>query len=151
MDRKRKRRYGTDTVPLSHYHGELNFARPTWEDMIIAYSTIPGFTSQRDHDRGTWFIQSLVEVFMNHARDTEIIDLLRMTSLYLSKFTNPQGEKQTCNIELRHLYKKLYFKPGLKGNGRRISDAKMSPVTLRRSLSTPPASPARRPQADLDD
>ena len=30
-----------DTVPIPSY-GELNTARPTWEDMIIAYSTIPG-------------------------------------------------------------------------------------------------------------
>lgn len=76
---------------------------------------ISGFTSQRDHHSGTWFIQSLVETFMNHAHDRELIDLLRMTSDYLSKFTNADGEKQTCNVEMRHLYKRIYFKPGLKG------------------------------------
>ena len=112
---------------------------------------ILGFTSQRDHHSGTWFIQSLVETFMNHAHDRELIDLLRvrknnfqkikfkknnndnhnflkiyklfdyfflnlqMTSDYLSKFTNVDGEKQTCNVEMRHLYKRIYFKPGLKG------------------------------------
>jgi hypothetical protein len=35
--------------------------RPTWEDMIIAYSSLPGYASVRDHEKGTWFIQSLVE------------------------------------------------------------------------------------------
>jgi len=149
--RNLKRQRGDyDTVPIPTY-GELNTARPTWEDMIIAYSTIPGFTSQRDHQSGTWFIQALVETFMNHAHDRELIDLLRMTSDYLSKFTNADGEKQTCNVEMRHLYKRIYFKPGLKGkDGRRISmDAsKMSPQSLRRSLSTPPSSPARRIQND---
>ena len=39
----------------------------------------PGYASLRDHDKGTWFIQSLVEVFMVHAHDTELVDLLRMT------------------------------------------------------------------------
>jgi hypothetical protein len=39
---------------------------------------ILGFTSQRDHHSGTWFIQSLVETFMNHAHDRELIDLLRV-------------------------------------------------------------------------
>ena len=39
---------------------DLNWQRPTWEDMVIAYSTLPGFTSNRDHELGTWFIQSLV-------------------------------------------------------------------------------------------
>jgi len=149
--RNLKRQRGDyDTVPIPTY-GELNTARPTWEDMIIAYSTIPGFTSQRDHHSGTWFIQALVETFMNHAHDRELIDLLRMTSDYLSKFTNADGEKQTCNVEMRHLYKRIYFKPGIKGkDGRRISmDAsKLSPQSLRRSLSTPPSSPARRIQND---
>ena len=74
----------------------------------------------RDHQHGTWFVQSLVEVFMTHAHDTELVclplltvcllrstlqniqvDLLRMTSERLSHFTNEQGEKQTCNVEMR--------------------------------------------------
>lgn len=149
----RKRRIGTDydTVPMISYQmGELNSARPTWEDMIIAYSTIPGFTSQRDHNHGTWFIQALVETFMNHAHEKELIDLLRMTSDYLSRFTNDKGEKQTCNVEMRHLYKRIYFNPGFPRD-RRVSGPNMSPVTLRRSLSTPPSSPRRRPDSYYHD
>ena len=65
----KKRRHGQDTYPINDF-GEVNKARPTWEDMIIAYSTIPGFVSNRDHVSGTWFIQSLVEVFMNHGTVT---------------------------------------------------------------------------------
>ncbi len=147
----RKRRIGTarDAVASDSFvFGELNAARPTWEDMIIAYSTIPGFTSLRDHDKGTWFIQSLVEVFMNHAHEKELIDLLRMTSDYLSRFTNDQGEKQTCNVEMRHLYKRIYFNPGFFMRKNKSG----SPAALRRSLSTPPASPLRvRHQTEDDD
>ena len=118
---KRGRRGSLDTDahsvldPWNTGHGDIDKARPTWEDMIIAYSTIPGFTSMRDHDKGTWFIQSLVEVFMNHAGEHELIDLLRMTSERLSGFKSELGEKQTCNIEMRHLYKKIYFQPGIFG------------------------------------
>lgn len=128
---KKRRAAGTDTdaLPSGPIVSDVSRARPTWEDMLIAYSTIPGYASIRDHENGTWFIQSLVEVFMNHAHDTELVDLLRMTSERLSQFTNEQGEKQTCNVEMRHLYKRIYFNPGL---GRPI---------LTRSLSTPPASP----------
>jgi hypothetical protein len=47
--------HGTDTdTNLFGDFGGMNKARPTWEDMIIAYSTIPGFASIRDHDKGTW-------------------------------------------------------------------------------------------------
>ena len=42
-----------------------------------------------------------------------MVDLHRMTSERLSLFTNEMGDKQTCNIELRHLYKRIYFNPGL--------------------------------------
>jgi len=91
---------------------QIDKARPTWEDMIIAYSTIPGYASMRDHDHGTWFVQALVEVFMTFACELELIDLLRTTSQYLSGFTNEHNEKQTCNVELRHLYKRIYFNPG---------------------------------------
>ena len=110
---KKRRNESLDAIANHADAGDVSKARPTWEDMIIAYSTIPGYASLRDHDKGTWFIQSLVEVFMTHAHDTELVDLLRMTSERLSHFTNEMGEKQTCNVEMRHLYKRIYFNPGL--------------------------------------
>jgi len=110
---KKRRAEGLDAIACTPDPSDIARARPTWEDMIIAYSTIPGYASLRDHDKGTWFVQSLVEVFMNHAHDTELVDLLRMTSERLSHFTNEMGEKQTCNIEMRHLYKRIYLNPGL--------------------------------------
>jgi len=149
----KRRREGIDSIPMS-ICSELDHARPTWEDMCIAYSTIPGYTSQRDPDKGTWFIQALVEIFMNHSHEKELIDLLRMTSDYLSKFTNSYGEKQTCNVEMRHLYKRIYFNPGIGGKSRlrRVSGTKtkMSPKPLRRSMSTPPSSPLAETNNDND-
>ena len=51
--RRRKRRAdASDTVPFGKNAGEISRARPTWEDMIIAYSTIPGYASIRDRDKG---------------------------------------------------------------------------------------------------
>jgi len=93
------------------FRDDLAWQRPTVEDMIIAYSTLPGFTSNRDHELGTWFIQSLVEVFQNHCAEWELVDLLRMTAERLSQFESQDREKQTCTIELRGLYKRLYFNP----------------------------------------
>ena len=55
MPQRKRRMHGTDTHTNSYANfGEVNKARPTWEDMIIAYSTIPGFASIREHDKGTW-------------------------------------------------------------------------------------------------
>ncbi len=92
---------------------------------------------------------------MNHACELELIDLLRMTSEYLSRFTNEFQEKQTCNVEMRHLYKRIYFNPGLATNTSSADSSKSSSSNaatavipgknnMRRSHSTPPASPRRQ-------
>ena len=104
----------SDAVPISPREVAGANHRPAWEDMVIAYSTIPGFASMRNHDMGSWFIQAIVEVFMEYANQHELIDLLRITSDYLSLFgeeIDSKLAKQTCNVEMRHLYKKVYFKP----------------------------------------
>jgi len=135
---KKRRAEALDAIACTPDACDIARARPTWEDMIIAYSTIPGYASLRDHEKGTWFVQSLVEVFMSHAHDTELVDLLRMTSERLSHFTNEMGEKQTCNVEMRHLYKRIYLNPGLGPQ-----PAPPTP-TLIRSVSTPPINPRQQ-------
>jgi hypothetical protein len=50
-------------------------------DILIGYSTLPGFTSNRDVYLGTWYIQAVCEVFMEHAWNTDVEDMLKMVSL----------------------------------------------------------------------
>jgi hypothetical protein len=52
-------------------------------DILIGYSTLPGFMSHRDKYLGTWYIQAVCEVFMEHACDTDVEDMLKMVSLSL--------------------------------------------------------------------
>ena len=76
---------------------------------------------------------------MTHAHDAELVDLLRMISEKLNQFTNEIGDKQTCNIEMRHLYMRIYFNPGLG-----------LPVTLlERFQSVPPCKPEKVEQKFL--
>ncbi len=35
---------------------------PTWEDMLIAYATVPGYVANRNINRGTWFVESICQV-----------------------------------------------------------------------------------------
>ena len=53
----------------------------TMSDVLIGYSTLPGFTSNRDVYLGTWYIQAVCEVFMEHAWNTDVEDMLKMVSL----------------------------------------------------------------------
>lgn len=52
-----------------------------YEDMLIVYSTIPGFVSYRDEYNGTWFIQILCEVFMNYAHKVHVRELFDMVGI----------------------------------------------------------------------
>eukprot|EP00092_Neocalanus_flemingeri_P007155 GFUD01007730.1.p1 GENE.GFUD01007730.1~~GFUD01007730.1.p1 ORF type:complete len:382 (+),score=76.81 GFUD01007730.1:41-1186(+) len=86
----------------------------TWEDMVIAYSTLPGYVANRDHFRGTWFIESICKIFMEKACDTPLRDMLDEVALDLKiNYISEVGTKQSFNYDVRHFYKKLYFNPGL--------------------------------------
>jgi len=50
-------------------------------DILIGYPTLPGFASHRDVYLGTWYVSAICEVFMEHACDTDIEDMLKMVSL----------------------------------------------------------------------
>ena len=85
----------------------------SWEDILIAYSTLPGYVANRDCAKGTWFVQSLCKIFMEHAHNTNLRDMLDLVALDLKQnFTSETGAKQSFNYDVRHFYKKLYFNPG---------------------------------------
>jgi len=85
----------------------------TWEDMLIAFATLPGYVSNRDHFRGTWFIECLCKVVMENAKDTSLRDMLDLVGLELREYESETGTKQSFSYDVRHFYRKLYFNPGL--------------------------------------
>ena len=106
---------------------------------------IPGFTSQRDLQSGTWFIQCLVKVFKRHFGEKELLELLKITQRELSKCTNSNGAKQTLEIVLRGISKNLFFESETPpsnptndtttGNGnRKKSVSEPTPVKKKRAL-----------------
>ena len=98
------------------YYILLNYLQEvSWEDMLIAYSTLPGYVSNRDHYRGTWFIESIckvrsvhgygfvqamVQVFMEHAKDMNLRDMLDEVVLVLSMYESEMGTKQSFNYDV---------------------------------------------------
>ena len=69
------------TSPRTQNDGCSSVDRHTMSDILIGFSTIPGFKSNRDKYLGTWYIQAICEVFMEHACDTDVEDMLKMVSL----------------------------------------------------------------------
>uniref|UniRef100_A0A0M3IVB9 CASPASE_P20 domain-containing protein n=1 Tax=Ascaris lumbricoides TaxID=6252 RepID=A0A0M3IVB9_ASCLU len=51
---------------------------PIEADILISYATTPGYVSWRNSMKGSWFIQSICEVFSKYAKDTDILSMLTM-------------------------------------------------------------------------
>ena len=105
------RKAQTDAIPVKPTTTQTK--DPSWQDMIIAFSTVPGYVAYRDPNHGSWFIESLVKVFMNSACDKDLLLLLRDVSDVMDKISHEDGYKQSFTWENRSFKRALYFNPGL--------------------------------------
>lgn len=60
-----------DEIDAAHY-----FKIPTHADFMIAYSTLPGFYSFRNTEKGSWFIRALVEVMSEYAHQFDLMSMM---------------------------------------------------------------------------
>ncbi|CAG9819065.1 unnamed protein product [Phaedon cochleariae] len=96
----RSERIQTDAKPIKvvKQHG----------DMLIAHSTLPGFYSLRDTQKGSWYIQSICNVFKDHAKKHDVETMLKIVDENLSR-CHPQYT-QTTSYESRG-FKRCYLNP----------------------------------------
>jgi len=88
--------------------------RPCWEDMLIVYSTIPGYIAMRDHYTGAWFVRCLCEEFSERAHDTPLRRMLDGAALRLSRVEGyDRGNMESCTYESVMFFKQLFFNPGM--------------------------------------
>lgn len=83
-----------------------------YSDILIGYCTIPGFQSHRDTQLGTWYTQIICDVFMNHAHDTHVEDLLKIVDHRMSNLQTTNGTMQTSMYE-NWGFKLCYLHPKL--------------------------------------
>lgn len=100
-------------IPKDVAVAERRFKEPSWEDMLIAYATLPGYVANRDIYRGTWFIECICQVLMDLACEMDLRDMLDEVGRRLTSYETDVGTKQSFSYEVRHFYKKLYFNPGM--------------------------------------
>ncbi|XP_015764875.1 PREDICTED: caspase-3-like [Acropora digitifera] len=101
--RQDEEREDSDSLPLGI---------PAHSDVLIGYDTLPGFLSYRDLRQGSWYIQSLVEVFSQYAFEEDVLRLLTFVNFNVSrKFETMPGFRQIPAPQST-LTKKLFFLPG---------------------------------------
>lgn len=62
-----------DALDSAHY-----FKIPTYADFMIAYSTLPGFYSFRNTEKGSWFIRSLIQVLADYHMEFDLLAMMTM-------------------------------------------------------------------------
>ena len=85
---------------------------PAEADFLLAYSTVPGFVSWRNSEKGSWFVQALCEIFMTYAGQEDLVSMLiRVNGKVAREFQSYKQKKQVPSPVVR-LTKKVYFFPG---------------------------------------
>ncbi|KAL5239178.1 hypothetical protein ACI65C_006588 [Semiaphis heraclei] len=84
-----------------------------YEDVFIAYATLPGCTAIRDPIDGSLFIQTLCNVFRENAYDTELSRMMCLVDIELDQLCSVvQHGFQTVEWSCRGFNKHFYFNPG---------------------------------------
>ncbi|CAF4843095.1 unnamed protein product [Pieris macdunnoughi] len=87
----------------------LNKRNRLFSDILIAHSTLPGNVSYRDPEEGSWYIQTLCEVFAARAHDCHVDKLFTLVDQHLHE----RFHIQTSSVDKWGFNKRLYLHPGL--------------------------------------
>ncbi|EDW40953.1 caspase Dronc [Drosophila sechellia] len=85
---------------------------PTLADTLWCYANTPGYVTHRETDTGSWYIQKFCQVMADHAHDTDLEDILKMTHASVGDKRSKKGSMQTGAYDNLGFNKKLYFNPG---------------------------------------
>ncbi|KAK9889618.1 hypothetical protein WA026_006992 [Henosepilachna vigintioctopunctata] len=83
------------------------------EDMLLGYATQSGHRAHRDPQFGSWYIQTICEVFMKKAYNTDIVQMLNEVDRNLKDFSTDNYTIQTSSYTSNGFNKLLYFNPGI--------------------------------------
>ncbi|XP_032904231.1 caspase-9 isoform X1 [Amblyraja radiata] len=82
---------------------------PTPSDILVSYSTFPGYVSWRDKKEGSWYIKTLVRVFSEFAKEEDLQTLLTRVTRNISENEEAIGVYKQIPGSFNFLRKHLYF------------------------------------------
>ncbi|XP_017784731.1 PREDICTED: caspase Dronc-like [Nicrophorus vespilloides] len=84
----------------------------TLSDLLVINSTLLNYESHRDIYVGTWYIQLMCEVFMEHSHNTHVEDMCKITQKRLQEQRSGNHSMQTS--EIRNIaFNLCYLNPGI--------------------------------------
>lgn len=82
---------------------------PTEADMLVAYSTVPGYVSWSNLQKGSWFIQALVDVFSSYAQSEDVVSMLVRVNGKVAREFESFNRKKQIPAPVIMLTKKVFF------------------------------------------
>uniref|UniRef100_L7M0M7 Putative caspase apoptotic cysteine protease n=1 Tax=Rhipicephalus pulchellus TaxID=72859 RepID=L7M0M7_RHIPC len=102
---------GAPAAGLDRADSTQTYMIPNHADILVAYSTVPGFLSWRNTVQGSWFIQALCPVLQEQADSMDLLSMLTVVNCHVAlKFESPTGEKQVPLVT-SSLLRQVWFKP----------------------------------------
>lgn len=84
---------------------------PAEADMLVAYSTVPGYVSWSNLQKGSWFVQALVDVFSEYAHKEDVVSMLVRVNGKVAREFESFNRKKQIPAPVIMLTKKVFFYP----------------------------------------
>lgn len=103
---KKKNSYSHQVDSLRHDGPTQSL--PAYSDTLTCISTVPGFTSIRHIEQGSWFIQTLCSKLIEFAGTKHFADIL---TVVCREVINKRGRNNQCMVPIYHstLHLDLYL------------------------------------------
>ena len=127
--------HGTDMTDGAHISGDLRVKRTTEQllnaafptdnaetfveketlpaeaDTLVAYSTVPGYVSWSNLQKGSWFVQAIVDVFSAYAHEEDVVSMLVRVNGKVAREFESVNRKKQIPAPVIMLTKKVFFFP----------------------------------------
>lgn len=84
---------------------------PAEADMLVAYSTVPGYVSWSNLQKGSWFVQAIVDVFNAYAHEEDVVSMLVRVNGKVAREFETLNRKKQIPAPVIMLTKKVFFFP----------------------------------------
>uniref|UniRef100_A0A8D3BVW0 Caspase-9 n=1 Tax=Scophthalmus maximus TaxID=52904 RepID=A0A8D3BVW0_SCOMX len=106
----------TDAIPTSSSSDSLSTSDepdaratlPTPSDILVSYSTFPGYVSWRDTESGSWYVKTMDRILEENAATDDLVTMLMMVNNEVSQ-NSAKGLYKQMPGSFNFLRKLLYF------------------------------------------
>ncbi|XP_042347807.1 caspase-9 [Plectropomus leopardus] len=106
----------TDAIPMSSSSDSLSMSDepdaraslPTPSDILVSYSTFPGYVSWRDTQSGSWYVETLDSILEENAATNDLVTMLMMVNHEVSQ-NSAKGLYKQMPGSFNFLRKLLHF------------------------------------------